>query len=112
MRYTHTKKIIIWGYFVLILFVSVLWVPRRIEGVDLLACRGGGEKIVRFDVIRAPIWSLPKTNGDIDIGSLHSCGVSINYQGIITEIFILTLLFGCLFFLVDCKVKLSTGKTE
>lgn len=113
MRYTHVQKIIIWMYFALILFVSVLWVPHKIEGVNALsAASGGGETIVRFDAGRTPIWFLPKDNGDIYIGNLDTCGVSLNYQGVITEVFILTLLFGCLFLLVTCKVKSSTGKAE
>ena len=112
MRYTYTQKFVIWIYFVLILVVSVLYVPHKIEGVNILAARNGGEQVTRFDARRAPVWSLPKNNGDIDIGYLKSCGVSINYQGIVTEVFILTLLFGCLFFLVTCKVKSSTDNTE
>ncbi len=110
MQINYKQKLIISIYCLLVFIASVLWVPHKVEGVNVIAAaRGSGDTIVRFDTNRAPIWVLPKDNGDINIkfSDLDSCGVSINYQGILTEIFILTLIFGCLFFLAGDRAKSS-----
>lgn len=108
MEFTCIQKTVIYIYLLLVLAVSVFYVPHKIEGIHTVALVAqGGEHILRFDAGRAPVWVLPKQNGNIQIGELDSCGVSVNYFGILSEVLVLTLIFSCLLLLVNDRTKLS-----